>query len=136
MKVLQVTSDWKWTGPAEPRLRLALALRERGHNVVLAAPEAPSASARSLASEARAAGLAPSLVLSRGRGLALPRDVRDARALRAFRAAEGVELIHAWHTRDHLLAFAATAGRRKETAIVRSVRSADPPSATPWTRWL
>ena len=136
MKVLQVTSDWKWTGPAEPMLRLALALRERGHDVALAAPEAPSVSARSLASEARAAGLASSLVLSRGRGLALPRDVRDARALRAFRAAEGVELIHAWHTRDHLLAFAATAGRRKETAIVRSVRSADPPSATPWTRWL
>ncbi|HTF34074.1 MAG TPA: glycosyltransferase family 4 protein [Myxococcota bacterium] len=136
MKILQVTSDWKWTGPAEPLLRLALALRDRGHEVSLAVPEPPSPSGRSLASEARAAGLAPSLALSRGRGLALPRDARDVRALRAFRAAHGVELVHAWHTRDHLLAFAATAGRRKQTALVRSVRSADPPSATPWTRWL
>lgn len=136
MKVLQVTSDWKWTGPAEPMLRLALALRERGHDVAVAAPDPPNPSGRSLAGEARAAGLAPCLALTRGRGLWLPRDARDARALRAFLSGRGVELVHAWHTRDHLLAVAATAGRRKETAIVRSMRSADPPSATPWTRWL
>jgi L-malate glycosyltransferase len=117
-------------------LRLALALRDRGHEVALAAPEPPSPSGRSLGSEARAAGLPPSLVFAPGRGLALPRDARDARALRTFLATHGVELVHVWHTRDHLLAVAATAGRRKQTAIVRSVRSADPPSAAPWTRWL
>ena len=136
MKILQATSDWKWTGPAEPMLRLALALRDRGHDVLLAAPEPSRPSVRSLASEARAAGLAPSLVLAPGRGLALPRDAGDARALRDLVSAHRVELIHTWHTRDHLLAVAATVGRRKETAIVRSVRSADPPSAAPWTRWL
>jgi glycosyltransferase involved in cell wall biosynthesis len=117
-------------------LRLALALRDRGHEVTLAAPEAPIPSGRSLEREARAAGLLPSLALSRGRGLALPRDARDARALRALVAARGVELVHAWHTRDHLLGVMATTGRRKQTALVRSVRSADPPLATPWTRWL
>jgi len=136
VKILQVTSDWKWTGPAEPMLRLALALRSRGHEVTLAAPEPPSGSGRSVASEARAAGLAPSLALTPGRGLALLRDARDARALRAFLATRGVELVHAWHTRDHLLAVAATTGRRRETVLVRSVPSADPPAATPWTRWL
>jgi glycosyltransferase involved in cell wall biosynthesis len=47
-----------------------------------------------------------------------------------------VELVHAWHTRDHLLAVAATAGRRRETVLVRSVPRAEPPAATPWTRWL
>jgi len=133
VRILQVTSDWKWTGPAEPMLRLALALRDRGHEVTLAAPEAPVPSGRSLAREARAAGLAPSLELSRGRGLALPRDARDARALRSLVSARGVELVHAWHTRDHLLAVLATMGRR---SLVRSMRSADPPWATPWTRWL
>ncbi len=136
MKILQVTSDWKWTGPAEPMLRLALALRDRGHEVALAAPEPLRPSGRSLVSEARAAGLAPSLAFAPGRGLALPRDARDALALRRFVAAHGVEVVHAWHTRDHLLAVAATAGRRKQTAIVRSLRTADPPSAAPWTRWL
>ena len=116
-------------------LRLALALRDRGHEVTLAAPEAPVPSGRSLAREARAAGLAPSLELSRGRGLALPRDARDARALRSLVSARGVELVHAWHTRDHLLAVMATLGRRKQ-ALVRNMRSAVPPLATPWTRWL
>jgi glycosyltransferase involved in cell wall biosynthesis len=136
VKILHVTSDWKWTGPAEPMLRLALALRERGHEVALAVPEAPLPAARSLAGEARRMGLSPSLGLAPGRGLAVPRDLRDARALRAFLSAQEVELVHAWHTRDHLLAVAATAGRRKRTAVVRSARYADPPLGTPWTRWL
>jgi len=36
MRILQLTSDWKWTGPAEPMLRLAEAQRARGHSVVMA----------------------------------------------------------------------------------------------------
>ncbi len=138
MKILQITSDWKWTGPAEPMLRLALALRARGHEVSIAAPEAPPGAGRSLAEEARGAGLPPAVTLARGRGLRVPRDARDARALRACLDARDVEVVHAWHTRDHLLAHAAVGPRRRtgRTVLVRSLRSADPPRATPWARWL
>jgi hypothetical protein len=36
VKVLQLSSDWKWTGPAAPMLQLLLAQREQGHEVELA----------------------------------------------------------------------------------------------------
>jgi glycosyltransferase involved in cell wall biosynthesis len=138
VKILQLTSDWKWTGPAEPMLRLAVALRARGHEVLLAAPEAPDPARRSLLSEAREAGVAPDLILSRGRGVRPLRDGRDARALATLLALRRIEVVHAWHTRDHLLAVHAARARRArgESVVVRSHRSFDPPRATPWARWL
>jgi glycosyltransferase involved in cell wall biosynthesis len=138
VKILQLTSDWKWTGPAEPMLRLALALRGRGHEVLLAAPEAPEPGRRSLVSEAEAVGLPPDLRLARGRGLRPVRDGRDARALSTLLAMRSVDVVHAWHTRDHLLAVHAARARRArgETVVVRSHRSFDPPRSTPWARWL
>ena len=133
MRILQVTSDWKWTGPAEPMLRLALALRERGHDVALAAPD-PPAGCDGLAPRARAAGLPPALGLEPGRGVRLLRDRRDARRLRAFLDERRVEIVHAWHTRDHVLALRAR--RPGGARVVRTGSRAEPAPATPWERWL
>ena len=137
LRVLQLTGDWKWTGPAEPMLQLALALRERGIEVELACPEAPPGAARSLAGEARAAGLPPALALSRGRGARWLRDRADAARLRAHVASRGVDVVHCWHTRDHVLALRAAGARRpRSPRLVRSVASADPIAPRPWNRWL
>jgi glycosyltransferase involved in cell wall biosynthesis len=114
-------------------LRLAEGLRARGHQVWLACPEAPDAGG-GLAERARLAGFAPALVLSRGRGARPLRDAGDARALRAFVRAQGVEVVHAWHTRDHLLALRARRG--SVARVVRSFREACAIPATPWNRWL
>lgn len=137
MRILQVTSDWKWTGPAEPMLRLALALRERGHAVELACPDPPDPGRRSLASEARAAGLPPALSLEVGKAFHPLRDHAQMRALRALARASAADALHAWHTFDHLLAVRA-AGLRAGRAIrvVRSLRTADALPPTPWHRWL
>lgn len=137
MKVLHVTHDWKWTGPAEPMLRLCEALRERGHEVSLVCPEPPQPERRSLAGEARAAGLAPVATIAGAGGpvgLGLGADVTLlAGAIERARP----DLVHAWHTRDHLLALRA---RRALTGprprIVRSLRSATRIPAAPWNRWL
>jgi glycosyltransferase involved in cell wall biosynthesis len=136
LKILHVTSDWKWTGPAEPMLRLALAQRTAGHSVALACPEPPQAG-RCLAGEARAAGLAPVLALARARGLRPLADRRDIRHLRAL-LGEGFEIVHTWHTRDHLLALRAAARLRRHGALslVRSYRRAEPIPLRPWSRWL
>ena len=136
MKILHVTSDWKWTGPAEPMLRLALAQRAAGHVVALACPEPPQAG-RSLAEEARVAGLAPALTLSRARGLRLLADRDDVGRLRAL-LEQGCEIVHVWHTRDHLLALRAAAPlrRRGVLSLVRSYRHASPIPPLPWNRWL
>lgn len=138
MKVLLLTGDWKWTGPAGPMLELAVGLRERGCEVALACPEPPEPGMRGVAGEARARGFEPALVLRRGRGLRPLADAADARRLRALVAGRGVELIHAWHTRDHALALRAAGvppGARR-AAVVRSWRKAEPVPRAPWDRWL
>jgi len=119
-------------------LRLALALRARGHEVSLAAPEPPPGAGRSLAEEARAAGLAPDLTLARARGVRPLRDRNDVAALRRLAQERGVDVVHAWHTRDHVLALRALRPRRQRgaSALVRSWRRFEAPAATPWNRWL
>lgn len=138
MNVLQLTSDWKWTGPAEPMLNLARALEARGHAVLLAAPEAPDRTRRSVANEARAAGLECALALDRARGVRPLRDLRDVRGLRHLIAERAIDVVHCWHTRDHLLALRATRARRArgETVIVRSERRAELSTGRPFGRWL
>jgi glycosyltransferase involved in cell wall biosynthesis len=138
LKILQVTSDWKWTGPAEPMLRLALALRGRGLAVEIACPEAPGPGARSLAREARAAGLTPHLAFASGRGAwALVRS-GDAACVRRVLDAGDVSIVHAWHTHDHLVALRAASARRRagRTRLVRSWRHAEAIAPRPWNRWL
>lgn len=138
MRVLQLTSDWKWTGPAEPMVRLALGLRARGHRVQLACPSPPAGADRSLLEEARKLGVEPALEIARGRGARPLGDLPEVRRLRALLEAEAVDVVHTWHTRDHLLALRAARPRRRagRTALVRSWRKAEPPPAAPWSRWL
>ncbi|UCE86532.1 MAG: glycosyltransferase [Deltaproteobacteria bacterium] len=137
MRVLQVTSDWKWTGPADPMLRLALALRERGDAVALACPAPPPGASRSLDREARARGMAPSVHLERARGLRPLRDRADIAQLRRLAAEHRAELVHTWHTRDHLLALRAFGWLRRDAVrVVRSLRRAETLAATPWNRGL
>jgi len=41
MKILQLFSDWKWTGPADPVTSLCKALEKRGHDVTFAHGKPP-----------------------------------------------------------------------------------------------
>lgn len=116
MKILHLTSDWKWTGPAEPMLWATGGLRGLGHRVELACPDAPPGQ-RGVLAEARERGIEPLRVLSRGRGFRPLRDRGDARWLRGLLTAEGFDIVHVWHSRGHALALQA---RVRGTAIVRA----------------
>ena len=121
-------------------LELVLGLRDRGHEVELVCPEAPSPERDSLALRARAAGVAPVWLLKHGREAGLWRDGRDARRLRRWLRQGGHRVVHTWHTRDHLLALRATSrrptGAAAETRVVRSYRRAEPIARRPWNAWL
>jgi glycosyltransferase involved in cell wall biosynthesis len=119
-------------------LQLLLAQRARGHEVELACPAAPRCADSSLVSEARAVGVEPVLELARGRGVGRWRDVGDVRRLCALVAELEIDVIHTWHTRDHLLALRAAAARRRagSTRIVRSYPKAEFLRRQPWNRWL
>jgi glycosyltransferase involved in cell wall biosynthesis len=138
LRILQLTSDWKWTGPAAPMLQLAAAQRSAGHEVALACAPAPPESEPSLRARAIDAGFAPALELERARGVRALRDRADAARLRALLGERAFDIVHTWHTRDHVLALRARARLRAEQRprVVRSYKVAEPIPLRPWTRWL
>jgi glycosyltransferase involved in cell wall biosynthesis len=119
-------------------LQLLLAQRARGCTAELVCPEDPDGRPDSLPQQARAAGVEPLLALSRARGAIWWRDTDDAHRLAGLLAAQRFDVVHTWHTRDHVIAVRATAAGRRDgaTRLVRSHRSADPIPGLPWNRWL
>jgi glycosyltransferase involved in cell wall biosynthesis len=119
-------------------LQLLLAQRARGCTAELVCPEDPDGRPDSLPQQARAAGVEPLLALSRARGAIWWRDSDDARRLAELLAVQRFDVVHTWHTRDHVIAVRATAAHRRSgaTRLVRSHRSADPIAGLPWNRWL
>jgi glycosyltransferase involved in cell wall biosynthesis len=119
-------------------LQLLLAQRARGCTAELVCPEDPDGRPDSLPQQARAAGVEPVLALSRARGAIWWRDTEDARRLAGLLGERRFDVVHTWHTRDHVIAVRAAAeGRRSGvTKLVRSHRSAEPIKGLPWNRWL
>jgi glycosyltransferase involved in cell wall biosynthesis len=119
-------------------VRLGLAQRERGFEVHLACPMAPHPRQGGVSQEAEKAGLLPELAILRGRGFRPVADRVDAKALHALLEHHEIDIVHTWHTRDHLLALRAAGARRRRgvTAVVRSYRKAEVIPRLPWNRWL
>lgn len=115
--ILHLAANRWWTGSADPVIRLVVALRERGHRVLLGVIPGDR-----FEFKAREAGLEPVGDLhlrTRGGPLGL---VRDLRRLRAVVRTEGIDLIHTHHSHDHWLAALARA-RRDDGARVPVVRT-------------
>jgi glycosyltransferase involved in cell wall biosynthesis len=119
-------------------LRLLLAQRERGHEAELACPAAPEGGGAGLAERARAAGVEPVCRLVPARGARLRRDGPDARRLRAVLEQRHFDVLHTWHTRDHVLAWRAARRERRarRARIVRSYPRAERIPRWPWNRLL
>lgn len=119
-------------------LRLGIALAARGHNLDFVFPDPEAGSQRNLASELERAGIPRRCGIARGRGVRPLRDRRDIDTLAELFRETRPDLVHCWHTRDHVLALRArqklpTAAR---PAIVRSYRRAEPVGRNPLLRWL
>lgn len=138
MRVLHVTSNWKWTGPSEPMLRLMLAQRAAGFEVALACPEDPDGRVPNVAWCARAEGIETVCELDARRGTRWWRDRGEVGRLRALLEGRPFDVLHVWHHRDHVLAYrAAGAGREAgRVRIVRSYAHGDPIPRWPWNRLL
>ena len=114
------------------------ALRLRGHQVSLVCPEAANTREPGLAVMARQRGIENHLDLMRARGVRWWRDSRDTSRLRALISDAAIDVVHTWHTRDHVLAWRAVRGQRSGSrpAVVRSLAAAEQLSGTPWNRLL
>ncbi len=134
MRILQLTSDWKWTGPAEPLVHAVVGLRARGHEVDAAFPEAPPGNEGALSERARDRGVVPAYVPARGQGYVPLRDGPEVRRLRAFLHARSYEIVHAQHARGHLLARLAARGSR--TRVISSWPHGEAVPRGFWNHWL
>jgi glycosyltransferase involved in cell wall biosynthesis len=119
-------------------VQLAAAQRDAGHDVSLACAPAPPESEPSLRVRACESGFPPVLELARARGVHPWRDRADTERLRALLEQRVFDVVHTWHTRDHVLALRAAAALRRagRTRIVRSYKRAEPIPGWPWNRWL
>jgi glycosyltransferase involved in cell wall biosynthesis len=134
MKLLHVTSDWKWTGPAEPMLHAVCGLRQRGHSVDLAAPAPPGGAGPGLLERAEQRDVRPVLRLTTAQGYRPLRDRSEVARLRALVLEHGYDVVHVHHTRDFLLCRRALRGTRAR--LVASWHHGEPIAAWPWNRRL
>ncbi len=134
MKILHLTADWKWTGPAEPMLHAVQGLRERGHQADFAAPTAPDDVPGALIERAQERGIEPAFRLSNRRGFLPWRDFAEVRRLREILIERGYEVVHAHHSRDQILARLAVPGTA--TKLVMSWHHGDAIPSRFWNRWL
>jgi glycosyltransferase involved in cell wall biosynthesis len=132
VRVLHLTSDWKWTGPAEPMLHGVCGLRARGHAADVAFPVAPPGNTGALDERARERGLVPVLELARARGYRPLRDRAEVRRLHEALLGGRYDVVHTHHTRDHLLARLAVRGTRAR--LVASWHRGHPIPTRSWNR--
>ena len=115
LTILHLAANRWWTGSADPILRLAKGLEDRGHRVRLGVTPGDRFEAK-----AREAGIAlvPALALNvRFSPIAL---VRDLARLRRLIREKRVDVVHAHHSHDHWLAALA----RGPAAVIRTFHNA------------
>jgi glycosyltransferase involved in cell wall biosynthesis len=127
-------------------LVLMSALRARGHQVDLVCPEPPVGSNRSLWQEASIRNLDPIQSIEAMRSAFALGDTDRSARLRRWLGTDELagpyDIVHCWHSRDHVLAARALrlgmpgTSARRETRLVRFLSSAREITAWPWNRWL
>jgi len=124
MRILHLFSDWKWTGPAEPALRQASELAERGHDVFFACASPPHPVEDSLLQRAREAPVHVLEGLRLEKHFKILADAADVRVLRRRMEEIGIDVVHVHRDQDHLIGGAAA--RRAGAVIVRTNHTARP----------
>jgi glycosyltransferase involved in cell wall biosynthesis len=134
MKVLQLFSDWKWTGPAEPVLSLCETLTAEGVDVTIAYRKTPiDFPERTVEKEVRARGLKlfDGFMLNR---YFSPRDwLFDMKAVKSYALKENIDIIHTNLGHDHFTALLSITLSRKKPLIVRTDHKRD---GTPYSYFM
>jgi len=104
LRVLHCFANHRWTGPAEPALNLALALRDRGVDIAFACSPGPAAKHNAIVANAEAHGLVPIIefdLLKHRKGFS---NWRDRTRLRVHLKQHRYDLIHCHLDNDHRIA--------------------------------
>jgi glycosyltransferase involved in cell wall biosynthesis len=134
MKVLQLFSDWKWTGPAEPVLSLCETLPAEGIDVTIAYRKTPiDFPERTVEKEVKARGLKLFDGFKLNRYFS-PKDwLFDMKAVQSYVFKEKIDIIHTNLGHDHFTALLSIALSRKKPLIVRTDHKRD---GTPYSYFM
>jgi glycosyltransferase involved in cell wall biosynthesis len=121
MRVLHLLSEWKWTGPSEPVVSLCEALREVGIDARIAFMRAPSIfPEKTVEKEVSLRGIPRCTSLSLNRYFSPKEWIRDMRHLRRYVSKEGIDVVHAHLTHDHILSVLSFLPSRERPILVRT----------------
>jgi glycosyltransferase involved in cell wall biosynthesis len=132
MKILQLFSDWKWTGPAEPVLNLCMALEKRGHDVTLAYRKPPLPVEDSLEKRVLMAGVKATdqfslnHILTLSEPSSLRDNLRDFLNLKRYLHQEKFDILNVHHSHDHILGGISARLAKCDTVVIRTDHKRDP----------
>ena len=128
--VLHLLSNWRWTGPSEPAVNLAVALHGPDWDVRFACGREPRGFEEGPSSVRRKAlerGLPTREGLWLRKHAALMPTWKDARAVRVWLDKDAFEIVHCHQRNAHLVAALAARGRARRPLLVRTCYAADGP---------
>lgn len=136
MKVLNLFSDWKWTGPAEPVLSLCESLGSEGVDVVLAYRKTPlEFHERTVGKEAQKRSIKCFDGFRLNRYFSLKDWYFDAKSIGPYIEKEGIEIVHTNLSHDYFTAITSLAFTRNRPLIVRTDHKRDGMPVNWFMRW-
>jgi glycosyltransferase involved in cell wall biosynthesis len=136
MKILQLFSDWKWTGPAEPAVSLCEALTREGIDVRIAFRKTPiEFPERTVEKQVKERGIAYHDGFRLNRYFS-PKDwVFDVNAISAYVEKEKIDIVHANLSHDHFTALFAFLFVKRKPLILRTDHKRDGLPYDPFMAW-
>ncbi|HEX2965200.1 MAG TPA: glycosyltransferase family 4 protein [Syntrophorhabdaceae bacterium] len=126
MKVLNLFSDWKWTGPAEPVLSMCKALEHEGVETIVAYRKTPlDFPERTVQKEAHKRGLKCYEGFRLNRYFSIKDWWSDLSSLGAYVKKEKIDIVHTNLSHDYLTAIAALSFGAHPPIIVRTDHKRD-----------
>jgi glycosyltransferase involved in cell wall biosynthesis len=127
VKVFHTFANWKWTGPAEPAVNLAAALRDRGHAVEFACGQAVEGLENEIEGALAVRDMKALLGLRFGKHRNPFFDPLDRKPLRAMLEKAKPDVLHCHLNNDHRIALGAARGLRERPKVVRSIYDGELP---------
>ncbi|MCX5804988.1 MAG: glycosyltransferase family 4 protein [Proteobacteria bacterium] len=126
MKILQLFSDWKWTGPAEPTVSLCEALTGEGVDVTLAYRCAPlDFQERTVEKQAKSRGIKTYDGFKMNRYFSPEEWLYDIKAIKSYAAINSIDIIHTNLSHDYYTAIFSLLFSSNGPLIIRTDHKRD-----------
>jgi glycosyltransferase involved in cell wall biosynthesis len=142
MKILQLFSNWKWTGPADPILNLCKGLEKRGHEVTLAYQKPPLPVEDSIEKRVRLAGVKATDQFRLNHAIRayhpqfLWSNLRDILDITHYLRREQFDILNVHHSHGHILGGIAAKRCGHPILVVRTDHKRNPLKPSLGNRFL